>query len=47
MKYVLVLIPPFAAMLYIAVAGILDARCRVRRLERMLDLTSDDPRRDD
>ena len=46
MKYVWVLIPPFFAMLYIAIAGILDARCRVRRLMAMLDATSD-ARRDD
>jgi hypothetical protein len=51
MKYicvlVCVLVPAFCAILYTAVAGILDARCRVRRLERMLDLTSDDPRQND
>jgi hypothetical protein len=46
MKYLIVLIPPFVAMVGIAVMGILDARCRVRRLMAMLDATSD-ARRDD
>jgi hypothetical protein len=46
MTYVWVLIPPFLAMVYIAVMGILDERRRVRRFMAMLDATND-ARRDD
>jgi hypothetical protein len=46
MTYLIVLIPPFVAMVGIAIAGILDERRRVRRFMAMLDATND-ARRDD